>query len=141
VTTQCDRPNPLTGLRIDQIDAGCLGRNAPDLLRDPDFRKSQPVLQMLSVAEATLKKRAQAMVRDLKKRRLPLEVAAMKTVQKSGRLVPGAESAHLGGIACAPDHDTQDLREACAPAALHHSAHQQRAGHLDMRTLFPEEAD
>jgi L-seryl-tRNA(Ser) seleniumtransferase len=97
---------------------------------------------MLSVAETTLKRRAQAMARELKKRRLPLEVSAMKDSSKIGGGAYPVQNLPTWVVSLMPQTMTsQDLESslrACSPPIISRISKERVI--LDMRTLFPEEA-
>jgi L-seryl-tRNA(Ser) seleniumtransferase len=135
--------NPLTrALRIDKLTLAALEETLRIYYLDPEYRNRIPVLQMLSVAEATLKRRAQAMVRDLKKHRLPLEVAAMKDSSKIGGGAYPVQNLPTWVVSLMPQTMTsQELESslrACSPPIIARISKERVM--LDMRTLFPEEA-
>ena len=135
--------NPLTrALRIDKLTLAALEETLRIYYLDPDYRNRIPVLQMLSVAETTLKRRAQAMARELKKRRLPLEVSAMKDSSKIGGGAYPVQNLPTWVVSLMPQTMTsQDLESslrACSPPIISRISKERVI--LDMRTLFPEEA-
>jgi L-seryl-tRNA(Ser) seleniumtransferase len=96
---------------------------------------------MLSVAEPTLKRRAQAMVRDLQKRRLPLDVSAMKYSSKIGGGSYPVQNLSTWVVSLMPQTmTTQELESSlrgCSPPIIARISKERVI--LDMRTLFPEE--
>ena len=134
--------NPLArALRIDKLTLAALEATLRLYYLDPDFRNRIPVVQMLSVAEPTLKRRAQAMVRDLQKRRLPLDVSAMKDSSKIGGGSYPVQNLSTWVVSLMPQTmTTQELESSlrgCSPPIIARISKERVI--LDMRTLFPEE--
>jgi L-seryl-tRNA(Ser) seleniumtransferase len=134
--------NPLTrALRIDKLTLAALEATLRIYYLDPDYRNRIPILHMLSVSENTLKRRAQGIVRELKKRQLPLEVSAMKDSSKIGGGSYPVQNLPTWVVSLMPQTMTsQELESrlrACSPPIISRISKERVI--LDMRTLFPEE--
>lgn len=135
--------NPLTrALRIDKLTLAALEETLRLYYLDPGYRNRIPVLQMLSVAEAVLKRRAQAMVHAIKKRGLPLEVFAMKDSSKTGGGSYPVQGLSTWVVSLTPltmtPQDLESSLRGCTPPIITRISKERVM--LDMRTLFPEEA-
>jgi L-seryl-tRNA(Ser) seleniumtransferase len=132
----------IRALRIDKLTLAALEETLRLYYLDPDFRNRIPVLQMLSVSAAALKRRAQAMVRDIKKRGLPLEVFAMKDSSKTGGGSYPVQGLSTWVVSLTPltmtPQDLESSLRGCSPSIITRISKERVM--LDMRTLFPEEA-
>jgi len=135
--------NPLTrALRLDKLTLAALEATLRLYYLDPDCSRHIPVLSMLSVAESTLKKRARAITRALRKHALPLDITV---VPESSKIGGGSYPLHdlptwavsLAPQTMSPQELERRLRTGTPPVMVR--INRERVV-LDMRTLFAEEA-
>ncbi len=135
--------NPLTrALRLDKLTLAALEATLRLYYLDPDCSRHIPVLSMLSVAESTLKKRARAIARALRKHALPLDITV---VPESSKIGGGSYPLHdlptwavsLAPQTMSPQELERRLRTGTPPVMVR--INRERVV-LDMRTLFAEEA-
>ncbi len=136
--------NSLTrALRIDKLTLAALEATLRIYYLDPDYCTTIPVLRMLSVSAAVLKKRAQALVRKLKKHALPLTVSAMQDVSKIGGGAYPAQELPTWVVSLEPQgmssRELEQKLRTGTPSVIARISRERVL--LDMRTLFPEEAD
>jgi L-seryl-tRNA(Ser) seleniumtransferase len=135
--------HPLTrALRLDKLTLAALEATLRLYYLDPDCTRTIPVLSMISVAESTLKKRARAIARALRRNALPLDITVVPDCSKIGGGSYPLHDLPTWAVALAPQTMSPEelerrLRTSTPPVMAR--INRERVI-LDMRTLFPEEA-
>ncbi len=134
--------NPLArALRIDKLTLAALERTFRMYCYDADYRNQIPVLHMLSVSESVLKRRAQAIARELKKCGLPLEISVTTDSSKIGGGAYPVQDFPTWVVSLQPQTmsaaEFESGLRACRPPIIARITKDRVI--LDMRTLFPEE--
>lgn len=134
--------NPLArALRIDKLTLAALEQTLRLYCFDAGHRTRIPVLHMLSIPENTLKKRAQAVARELRKRRLPLDISVAKDISKIGGGSYPVQNFPTWVVSLQPQTmssmEFESQLRASTPPVISRITKDRVI--LDMRTLFPEE--